>query len=72
MFRLFFLVGVRSVKLTAEGLLQMFRSGMDTHAIAEELQIPEADVYNALSARMRWPVWVRKKEPGAALLNEGQ
>lgn len=60
------------MKLTALGVLQLFRSGMDTCAIAAELQIPEADVYNALSARMRWPERMRNKEPGAALLNEGR
>ncbi len=48
------------MQLTAEGILHLFRCGLDTADIAERLDIPEAAVYNALAARMRWPEWVRK------------
>lgn len=36
------------VLFSTENLLEMFRSGMDTHDIAKSLGLREADVYNLM------------------------
>ena len=47
--------------LTTKEALRLFRAGLDTLAIAEQCGVPEAEIYNLLAVRMRWPAWVRTR-----------